>query len=335
MSRSEGAARTSRLATLGARARRLFDGLLRRARSGPDGVARIQARQIYILPSRIGLAFGAVVLLMLLGSLNYQNNLGLLFTFFLAALGLVAMHHAWFNLLGLAVQARGGAAVFAGEPATFELSLWGAGRRARPDLRVRLGDAEAAPALHVPSGDRASLRLAAPSTRRGPLTLPELRIETRHPLHLFVAWCLARPEASTLVYPAPAAQAPPPGAEGGDARQPLPSGTAEGRDDYAGSRDYRHGDSLRHIDWKAYARERGLLVKEFEGEQGGEVWVDWSSLATPDTEQRLRLLARQLLDAAAAGPRFGLRLPGIEERPARGEAHLHRCLTHLALFDHG
>lgn len=314
---------------------RLFDGLLRRARADADGIARIQGRQIYILPTRTGLVFAAVVLVMLLGSLNYQNNLGLLFAFFLAALGLVVMHHAWFNLLGLAVQARAGSAVFAGEPASFELSLRGKGQRMRPDLRLRTRGGEPTPALHVPPGDQARVRLSVATTQRGPLALPELRIDTRHPLHLFQSWCHALPEATTLVYPAPAPQAPPPATDGGENRQPRPSGAAEGREDYAGSREYRQGDSPRHIDWKAYARERGLLVKEFEGDQGGEVWIDLAQLSVGDLDTRLSVLARQLLDAAGSGARFGLRLPGIEEHPARGEAHLHRCLTHLALYHHG
>lgn len=306
--------------------------LLRRVPTGPDGVARVGARQIYILPTRTGLTFGAVLTVMLLGSLNYQNNLGLLFTFFLASVGLVAMHHAWFNLLGLAVQTRGGPPVFAGETATFEATLRAEGRRARHDLQVRKGRT-AAPPAQVPGGDRRLVSLGLPTTRRGLLRIEHLTIETRHPMQLFRAWCLIATDAATLAYPAPARQAPDPGYDAGDARRPDRTG-GEGADDYLGSRNYRHGDSPRQIDWKAFARERGLVVKQFGGDQGQEVWIDWSRLAAPDPEIRLGLLTRQILDVSDSGVRFGLRLPGAVEGLAQGAAHVQRCLARLALFDH-
>nr|WP_242482253.1 DUF58 domain-containing protein [Thiocystis violacea] len=304
--------------------------MLRRVPMGPDGVARVGARQIYILPTAAGMTYGAVMLVMLLGSLNYQNNLGLLFTFFLASVGVIAMHHAWLNLLGLAVQARGGPAVFAGETATFEVTLRAEGRRMRHDIHVRKAQ-DTPPPLFVPANDQGSLGLAVPALRRGLLRLGSITLETRHPMRLFRAWCYVDAAATTLVYPAPAAHAPEPSPDAGDNRRPHKH-SGEGAEDYLGSRRYRPGDSPKHIDWKAFARERGLLVKEFGGEQGQEVWIDWSGLRATDTETRLSLMSRQILDASEAGLRFGLRLPDGTEPLAQGAAHAQRCLTRLALF---
>lgn len=312
--------------------RRYFANLLRRVPSGSDGVARVGARQIYILPTRAGLMYGSVLTVMLLGSLNYQNNLGLLFTFFLASVGLVAMHHAWFNLLGVAVQARGGPAVFAGETATFEISLRAERQRPRHDLQVVKGR-ERAPPQAVPADDQRLVRLGLPATRRGPCRIESLTLETRHPMGLFRAWCYIATDAMTLVYPRPATRAPAPERDAGDGRHPRKR-PVEGMEDYLGSRGYRPGDSTRHIDWKAFARERGLLVKQYGGEEGDEIWIDWSRLSAPDPEVRLGILARQVLDAGATGARFGLRLPGAVEGLARGPAHVQGCLARLALFGH-
>lgn len=315
---------------------KLLKNLLRRVPTGPDGVARVGARQIYILPTRTGLMFGSVLTLMLLGSLNYQNNLGLLFTFFLTSVGLVAMHHAWFNLLGLAVQARGGPPVFAGETAIFEMTLRAEGRRARHDIVVRKGPETAAPA-HIPGGDQRRVSLGLPAARRGLLRIVDLTVETRHPMQLFRAWCSIASDATVLVYPSPARHAPDPGHDAGEARR-TDLGGGEGADDYIGSRNYRHGDSPRHIDWKAFARERGLVVKQFGGDQGQEVWIDWSqpglTSVASDPEVRLGLLTRQVLDVGEGNVRFGLRLPGVVEGLSQGAAHVQRCLTQLALFDH-
>ncbi|EXJ14035.1 DUF58 domain-containing protein [Imhoffiella purpurea] len=311
-----------------ARIRRGFEGLLRRVPCDPDGVARVRARQIYILPTRTGMLYASVLMLMLLGSLNYQNNLGLLFTFFLASVGVVAMHHAWFDLLGLAVQIRSGAPVFAGETAQFEVSL--RSERPRYDIRV-LKDRQGPEPQYIPPGDRRSVHLPLATRSRGPLRLVDLTIETRHPMGLFRAWCHIATDATTLVYPQPAAQAPPPASDAGDERRPHRH-RGEGAEDYQGSRGYRPGDSPRHVDWKAFARERGLQVKLYAGDQGQEIWLDWSHLGATDTETRLSLLARQVLDAAGARIRFGLRLPGAVEGLDRGAAHTQRCLSRLALY---
>ncbi len=321
------------LRTLKATLRRRFDALLRRVPTGTDGIARVGTRQIYILPTRAGMTYGAVMMVMLLGSLNYQNNLGLLFTFFLIAVGLIAMHHAWLNLLRMTLQVRGGPAVFAGESAAFEVSLRAEGRRLRHDIHVRK-DQDGPPPVCVPAGDQRLVKLAVPAQRRGLLRLESLILETRHPMHLFRAWCHVSVDAATLVYPMPAARAPEPSHDAGDDRRPKRSSGA-GAEDYIGLRAYRHGDSPRHIDWKAFARERGLLVKEYGGEQGQEVWIDWSRLHGTDPETRLALMTRQVLDASDAGVRFGLRLPDGAEQPALGTTHAQRCLTRLALFEYG
>ncbi|HYN77543.1 MAG TPA: DUF58 domain-containing protein [Lamprocystis sp. (in: g-proteobacteria)] len=312
---------------------RIFHGFLRRAPMGEDGMARIAARQIYILPTPNGLLYASSAFAMLVGSLNYQNNLGLLIAFFLTAVGLLAMHHCWYNLLGLAITVRPGPAVFAGTAAQFEVTLRNERAGARYDLRVT-GGLDPAKSVFLDAGDQQVVAFGLAARRRGLLRLAQVEVATRHPMHLFRAWCYAQSEACCLVYPRPAPTAPPPVSAAGDARRPAQRG-GEGVDDYLGSRAYRIGDSPRRLDWKVLARERGLVVKEFGGEEGLEVWIDWANLAAPDLEGRISLLTRQCLDAAQSSLRFGLRLPGVELGLATGEAHLQRCLRELALYGDG
>ena len=305
-------------------------GFLRRVPCGRDGCARIGARQIYILPTSTGLWYAAAVMLMLIGSLNYQNNLGLLFAFFLTGVGIAAMHHCWFNLLGLTVTVRGGAPVFAGDTATFEIALRNEAARSRYDLRVK-GSTETLRTVALEGREQRGLPCARWTLRRGWLRLDEVTLETRHPMHLFRAWCYVSTPATVLVYPKPAGNAPPLlASDGGPSSTGLQGG--DGRDDYLGPRPYRAGDSPRHVDWKALARERGLIVKQFGTEGGRDLWIAWERLAAVDPEERIRQAARQVLDAAAAGRRFGLRLPGVEVPLGDDEGHCQACLMALALW---
>ena len=95
-----------------------------RRRQGEDQLpVQLQRRRLYILPTRGGVAFGALVFVMLLAGLNYTNSLALFLTFLLAAFGLVVMQLCHRNLLGVRVTALNAPGVFAGRPATLLVTL--------------------------------------------------------------------------------------------------------------------------------------------------------------------------------------------------------------------
>ena len=77
-----------------------------------------------------------------------------------------------------------------------------------------------------------------------------------------------------------------------------------------------------------------MLVKKFSGAGSRRVWFEYdNTLPLPDDEARLRQLCRWIVDADRDGLAYGLRLPGFEAEPARGNAHFHRCLGALALYE--
>ena len=86
-----------------------------RRRQGEDAATvTLTARRTYILPTGVGLVYAMMTFTMLLGSMNYNNNLSFVLTFFLVGLGFVAMHQCQRNLVGLEVRYAGVDPVFAG-----------------------------------------------------------------------------------------------------------------------------------------------------------------------------------------------------------------------------
>jgi uncharacterized protein (DUF58 family) len=307
-----------------------MDRVLRR-RQGPDvGAVVLHRRRIYILPTRLGLVFAAMLLGMLLGSLNYANNLGLALTFLLGGLGLVAMHACHRNLQGLAIATAGTEPPHAGQAAGFRFGL--SNPSVAPRIDIEAGVRHATPqVVTVPAEDGAQVTLELPTRRRGRLRLTRLEIATRYPFGLFRAWSVLHPEIDCLVYPAPAGNAPaPPPAPGPSGHQDA----ARGEDDFAGLKDYHPGDPPRRIAWKAHARGGELLVKEFAGAAAPARMFDLDAAPGRDLEERLGVLARWITDAHAAGEAFGLRLPGIDIPVEPGEAQRRRCLAALADFGH-
>lgn len=283
-------------------------------------------RCVYILPTRHGLMFAFVLALLLVGAINYAVGLGFAFTFLLGGLGLVSILHTYRNLAGLTLRPGKCEPVFAGQTALFRIQTDSdVGRSA-----VAVQADGRPPLLAEVTAGRGEILLPLPAARRGVLRPGRLQLFTQFPLGLFRAWSWVEPELACLVYPAPEEGAPPlpagSGESGGGARQ------NKGQDDFGGLREYRPGDSLRHIAWKASARGEEMLTKEFSGEAGGLLWLDWNELDPLGQEARLSRLTRWVVEADAAGMAYGLRLPAGEYGPAQGDAHRRLCLAALALF---
>jgi uncharacterized protein (DUF58 family) len=300
-----------------------------RRRQGADAhTISLMRRRIYILPTRFGVVFAAMIVAMLLGSLNYGASLGFALTFLLTGLGLVFMHHCHNNLLGTTIKFLGAAPVFAGERAEFKIAVSNDANVPRFEIEL-LCHGHAAGPVDVAGGATEILRLGAPTERRGWVELERFRVETRYPARLFRAWTWVHMDARCLVYPRPAdSRRPlPDGAVGGSNGQPRP-----GDEDFAGLRTATPGDPLHRIAWKAYARNDVLLAKEFSTGNGEPCLLDWALLPELPTEARIAQLTRWCLDADAAGRALALRLPGTEIPLGQGPAQLAACLEALALF---
>lgn len=296
----------------------------------PASQVRLDQRRIFILPTRAGVAFGVALVPMLLVAINYQNSLAYALTFLLLSVFLVAILHTFRNLSGLNLKAAGGAPVFLGEQAHFHVTLESGGRGHQA---VALGwPPQALQLLDVPADGACSVELHLPTQRRGWLRPRRLRVESRYPLGLLVAWSWVDLDQALLVYPRPRA---------GDL--PLLAGHGEddddegrhvlgpGADDYQGLRAYQPGDSRRRLHWKAYSRGQGLFVKDFAALAGRDIWLDLEQL-DGDLEQRLGLLCHWVLQFTSRGQPFGLRLGAQQLEPDTGDAHREGCLRALALF---
>ena len=300
-----------------------------RRRQGEDRLPlTLERRRIYILPTRGGVAFAALLFLMLLAGLNYGNSLALFFTFLLAGFALVGMQLCHRNLLGAALVAARAPPVFAGSPGVLELTLGNAA--AQPRLGLEGATVDACAAADLPAASERSLELPLAPHARGLWPLERVKLTTMHPFGLFRAWTWVHAPLELLVYPRPSGSLPMPEVPGG--RPARSSAAASGGDEWLTLRPFRTGDSPRQVDWKAYAREAPLLVKEYAPPASQLRVFEFESLRGADTEARLSQLARWVVDAEARGESYALVLPGVRIGADHGPEQRHRCLTALALY---
>lgn len=292
-----------------------------------SGTITLNQRRIFIIPTRQGIGFVIVLLVMLLGDINYNLSLGYVLTFLLGTTALMTMLHTFRNMAQLEIRAGRADAVFAGESAQFVFHFHNNSWMPRYHLKLHDGNGHSV-TFDIPAQHSMEITLAIPATQRGCLSSGRLTLFTEFPLGLYHAWSYLQFDTCCLIYPKPAAP------------QPLPAAAAQngtgkfsmaGDEDFSGLRSYVEGDALPRIAWKALAREQGLQVKQFSSQQGQELWLDWALIPALSGERKLELLTRWVLDADAQGLRYGLRLPDNEFLPQHGAIHRAECLHALAL----
>ena len=283
---------------------------------------------IFIFPTLTGFVFGGLVLLLIVGAINYQNSLVYGVAFLLGSLFLVTILYTFRNLSGLTLELVSASTGFVGEDVEFQVRVSrpkGKGREG-----IQLGWLGVAPQwAEVYDSEACMVRLFVRASRRGWFYPGRLLVETHYPLGLLRAWTWVDLGARALIYPQPLFMDSPEQvarrAEEGELMDP------EGSDDFSDMRRYRRGDPVRHIMWRVYARSDQLLVKEYASYLDPRLMLDFDRVAG-GVEERLSRLTGMVLNAARAQREFGLVLPGQTIKPGVGEQHRDGALRALALY---
>ena len=297
---------------------------------GPyDGPLQLSQRRIFILPTRHGILFASVLLIMLIGSINYNNSLGYLLTFLLASVSVVSILYTYRNLLNLKVSVGNISPVFCGENVKLPVVLDNSGFSERCAIQVKILD-DKIESCEVDQNGWASVDLTFKAKHRGRHQVPRITISTVFPLGLFHAWSHVRLKNTYLVYPEPVGEKTLP--YQWNEQQQQQRGYHKGSDDFAGLYSYTPGDPLGHIHWKSYARDQSLYTKKFGGNNEQEIWLDWREVNKEAIEAKLSQLSQWILEADMTEMNYGVWLPENRIGPSLGPMHKQKCLTALALF---
>ncbi|MDQ7048240.1 MAG: DUF58 domain-containing protein [Enterobacterales bacterium] len=289
----------------------------------------LQQRSTYILPTKAGVLMSSVIMLMMIGATNYQNNLAFLLTFLVISIGLISIIVTFRNLQGLVFELAATESVCAGE--TMYVNLLAYSQDAQKHWSIGCGF-EQHPLVYnnilTAQGSSFVIPLLAP--KRGWYDLPRIGASSVYPFGFLKVWTWFRFKTPILIYPK-LIEPPNSGSDGfsdDDKGEPQHSGN----DELFGLKIYQKGEPLSRIDWKALARERGLFSKDFKSLKAKEPVFSWDDYEGVETELRLSYLSFQVVNASAIGDSFGLRLPGKVIAKNSGPQHQQACLSALAVF---
>ena len=286
---------------------------------------------------RIGITKGGMIFLLFLfamtiASTNYRNNMAYLFTFSMLSIFLSSIPFSFYNMRGVRIRSVESHTVFAGEEGLFSVTVDNLSSREKYGITASFSlKDEPVEFKDIEPGGSATFDIILNSEQRGEYQIPEIIIYNSYPFGFIRGLYKVVTGQSYIVFPAP----------GG--KKELPPVTvdevsdgsgksAEGGEDFSGYRNFRPGESLRHVDWKAYARGRAMLIKRFDGEGGSSQWLRWSDVSGGDTERGVSQLTRWVLEAHKENIPFGLDIPGAKLKVTSDSLHTIRALTALALF---
>lgn len=294
-----------------------------------SNIANLNPRQIYIIPTRWGLLYVAMLVLLLMGSINYSLSLGYYITFLLTALGHTAMLHTWRNLVHLQIEVLYAKPVFAGDMTQVSINMINTKNRARYAIAAYFSS-NAIVSNDIKANLSTHLSVPISTQQRGYLSLPRLTLHTEFPLRLLHAWAYVQSPMQILVYPKPSGKLVLP--------SPFVDANIDGvnqanisDDDFNGHKSYQLGDAPSRVDWKASSRGIGMLSKLYSGASAGMLWLEFTA-TQGDIETRISQLTQWVLDAHTARRPYGLKLPSVTLAPSYSDAHYQACMQALALL---
>lgn len=300
------------------------------------------------LTLRIALPIAAIVVFLI----AWNRGVALLYgmSALLVATLLIARLAPRFNLAGVAASRTNPVAAHEGDTVTLELEVRTAGYL--PRYMLELVDClpfasagQQSPMVfmgRVQGNVKRSMEVLC--DLRGEHELGPLQLQSAYPLGVHrVQRTLDASRGKLLVYPKPFTirSLPLVGASQSPIMGMQAASVARGNGIFFGIREYRHGDSLRHVHWAATARRNAMVVKEYEYVQSTEVAIvldldrdsQYGSGKHSTLEYAVKIAASVARYALANGHLVslaGLGLQPVEVPAGRGAHHYQRILEVLA-----
>lgn len=303
---------------------------------------RLHRRNIFILPSKFGGAFGVLNLLLFVLGVNYQNNLVIILSSFCFSLFMTTMLLCYQNMAGILIRPITRDEFVAGQLMNIECHLSCAKTNHSKTKHTKTNHTKIKHGLivnyrHEPISEVSSLpqqktiSVTLTQRARGVNRLPRLIIASVYPLGLFKAWANLEFEQDVTVFPESIPYLEKLTAieqsDGAHSSRRTVSG-----DSFSGLAPYREGESLKRVAWKQVAQGKGLLTKQFEQTLGEPQWLDINDINAINIEKRLSHLAHLVNYFSGQNQPFGLRLGQSTLPVGQGNSHRHAALTLLAHY---
>lgn len=287
----------------------------------------LHRRNIFILPSKFGVVFLVLNILLFILGVNYQNNLVIILSSFCFSLFVTTMLFCYQNMAGLLIKPVLRQEYTAGQLVSVECHLSSEQDKHAIDLCYQRQPLQSVPLV----GKQTNVALTLHEKKRGVHQLPRLIVVSHYPLGIFRAWSNLEFEQRLIVFPESLPYAEQLSAiEQSDGAYDSKRTTSG--DSFSGLEPYREGESLKRVAWKQLAQGKGMLTKQFEQTLGEPQWLDIADIDGQNIELKLSYLAYLVNHFSSLSQPFGLLLGAQKLAIGHGNQHRLDALTMLATY---
>jgi hypothetical protein len=308
--------------------KRSWEGWVKKRNRLGNNPQTLNSRNLYVLPSGFGWAYGLVVFTLFIGAVNSQINAIFFMTFLLAIIGMISALEAHANLKNLSFKFIAIEDAQQGIPAKIKLFIQ-ANNKIRFGVEFQIALQPKTRLEKIPSE---GLHFIVPieTATRGYFLLPPIIISGLFPFGIFRVWSYAYFEEHYFVYPKPTD----PGF------WPAPYPVQNIKQKYAlGDEEFYDLKQVENpwtepklIYWKIAAKGQGWYHKTMDSNEVDYWLFKLNDLPAKDLELKLQYLSYWLQTAESNGLIYGLELTASHTHFARGKEHLQFCLRQLALY---
>lgn len=305
---------------------------------------KLTRSNIFIMPSKFGLAYLFFVFLLFLLGTNYQNNIILLVCYLLASLFVSVMLHSFYNFSQLIFESSALQYGFAKQRILFPLII--NSNKVRFDINASFSQQNhQLDKLSLNQCDVGCNELMLPfiASQRGLIDLGRVRVSSEYPFGMFTTWAMLDFSHQAVVFPKPKrvnTNQYKLSSENMDELGGYHVNPQVGIDDFSELKNYVLGEPQSRIAWKQFARGQGLFSKHYQSQQGQLLWLKLSDMPSHNLETKLRFLAFLVVENTKNNQTFGLslrefstdELTKVDIAPDFGDYHQKQCLIALANF---
>jgi uncharacterized protein (DUF58 family) len=299
----------------------------------PSSAYQMDVNNTFILPTRFGWAIlGLMTCLFILGT-NYQNNVILMFCYFVFALLLLSLFHSYVSFVQYQITFRPIDNFFSNQHVQLDLEL--SHKTSRSSLHSLSNIALYSKTKPIYEYLEDGLNhVAVSSFKRGLHKLDRVSVESIFPFGLFRCWTHLSVPYEFFVFPSPTACSLKLRQQQSKGKTGNRNGLKVTSEDLQGIRNYRDTDPIHHVSWKHFAKGQGLLSKDFNDRTAISGWLNFDDYYSGDPEQTLNELSYQILELSNQDALFGFSLGAQQIMPSSGLKHQQQCLEAIALYEH-
>lgn len=284
----------------------------------------LKHHNIYVVPSKFGLAFLSFnILIFVLGS-NYQNNLILLSAYLLTSFFIISILQSYFNMMN--TQITFSSADDGIEKTGYSLSFLISNPNLAHSFVIQSENNETL--IDTVSKDQKNIKIQVTGLKRGKHKVARLKILSRYPYGLMSVFSYSLFPKTVYIYPTPLPiiSHSMTLSDQGDQKDDI---FVKGSNEFYAIREHLAGESFSRVSWKHYAKTQQFLVKEFTESFSGDFIFNLSDMPG-DFETKLKHLSYLLYQAHHDELTYGLNLPNSKLPAAKGLNHLELCLRALS-----